>query len=106
MASFPTLPGRLVPWTANALTVAVLLAVTWWSSAQRPGEAPASPGTLTARASTAQSNTESKKQATSAPGPTPPGLAQARGDVSTATGRLPGEALVPVVYQPAPPALR
>lgn len=31
----------LVPWVANLATLAVVLAATWWSSAQRPIDLPA-----------------------------------------------------------------
>lgn len=107
MASFPTVPGRLVPWIANALTVAVLLSATWWSSVQRPGPVTLDPGKLTAEASTTQPMpSHSKKQATPGANPTPAAQAPARGDMSTATGRLSGEALLPVAYQPAPAITR
>lgn len=36
MEDFSTGQNRALPWTANTLTVAALVLVTWWSAAQRP----------------------------------------------------------------------
>ena len=37
MENFPTpSPYRALPWAANVCTLMVMVAVTWWSSAQRP----------------------------------------------------------------------
>jgi hypothetical protein len=40
MENFSTPRAALVPRTVNLATLAVLVAATWWSSAQRPTEQP------------------------------------------------------------------
>jgi hypothetical protein len=40
MESISTLRSARLPWAANIATLAVVVMATWWSSAQRPAQAP------------------------------------------------------------------
>ena len=67
MENFPThRPYRVLPWAANVCTLVVMVAVTWWSSEQRP--ASVTPD-LSAAAITAA--TEKQKQITRQPAVAP-----------------------------------
>jgi hypothetical protein len=103
MEVFSTVPRAVLPWTANILTVAVLLSATWWSAAKRP---PAALPAVYAVASAGPAQQLSNKQASnraapvqeSAAAPTP-------GTAPPTTSAWPAwsqvrDGLQQVVYQP------
>ncbi|MDH4393803.1 MAG: hypothetical protein QE285_20555 [Aquabacterium sp.] len=54
MENFSTLRAAVLPRATNLLTVAVLVAATWWSGTQRPADQPALAAQATASATQAQ----------------------------------------------------
>ena len=69
MENFPTpSPYRVLPWAANVCTLVVMVAVTWWSSAQRPTSVTPD---LSAAAVTAAPETQKQISRQPAPAPAP-----------------------------------
>lgn len=93
MENFSTPQHAMLPRLANLLTVAVVLAATWWSSAQRP-EGPAT------EASIATPPAGHLVPAQQSPNTTPtPAATQATWPAQTTW--LPADSLQAVGYQPA-----
>jgi hypothetical protein len=95
MENFSTPHAALVPRIANLATVAVVLAATWWSSAQRPVEQPAE-AALAVPATSLQGHSQ---PAPAAAAPQAPQVNQASWPVQTTV--LPHDILQAVGYLPA-----
>ena len=97
MENFPTPRCHVLPWAANIATLLLMLAATWWSSAQRPPAV--SPG-LSAAGQAGPSSTakQSPHHVLTLPAQDDPKASQASWPGKTTS--LPSDGIITVVYTP------
>ena len=97
MENFPTPRRHLLPWAANIATLLLMLAATWWSSAQRPA-AVSSGLSAAGQASPTKTDKQNPRQDLTLPAQDDPKASQASWPAKTTS--LPGDGIKAVGYSP------